>query len=385
MHGLPTFTASQEDCNCNADTEHVEGLGVMKTDWKRTFLAGEPNMADYIARTECSVCAKERYRRRRVSYQDQMVTSDSTEFSHAPALYSFNVPRYFAILLRAQSFALSEQVQLTWCYAKDTPLHPEDRELPTEKLDAKRMAWLQRHDQDTSHLTSMLPLAVGLPVRLTDNVDRQLQLYRGRRGAIHGWTLDPFCESSDANGDMLLDRLPLVIYVLFREATWKIGTLPEGVYPLTPRSRTWKINKSTGMLAKRKGYTLLPDFASTAHMIQGATLDAAYADLLEASTKPTTASQIAAYVCLSRVKELERIVVMQPFSPHLFTRGPPLGPHRLIDKLAGNKTTTEVLESWNDGELGFPAGSSQVARCELRPRLSDCTLRPRLSSGHMIM
>ena len=220
MHGLPTFTASQGDCNCNADTEHVEGLGVMKTDWKRTFLAGEPNMADYIARTECSVCAKERYRRRRVSYQDQMVTSDSTEFSHAPALYSFNVPRYFAILLRAQSFALSEQVQLTWCYAKDTPLHPEDRELPTEKLDAKRMAWLQRHDQDTSHLTSLLPLAVGLPVRLTDNVDRQLQLYRGRRGAIHGWTLDPFCESNDVNGDMLLDRLPLVIYVLFREATW---------------------------------------------------------------------------------------------------------------------------------------------------------------------
>ena len=66
-------------------------------------------------------------------------------FSRAPALYSFNVPKYFAILLRAREFAKQQNVQLTWCYARDIPLHPGDRDLKKEALDQKRIAWLQRH------------------------------------------------------------------------------------------------------------------------------------------------------------------------------------------------------------------------------------------------
>ena len=80
-----------------------------------------------------------------------------------------------------------------------------------------------------------------------------------------------------------MDRQPAVIYISFPEATWKIGDLPKGVYPMRPRSRNWKVNKYTGIEARRKGYTLLPDFAATAHMIQGATLEAAYGDLLDLS------------------------------------------------------------------------------------------------------
>ena len=99
--------------------------------------------------------------------------------SKAPALYSFNVPKYFAILLRAREFAKQQRVQLTWCYARDTPMHPGDRELKPDALNEKRASWLRRHDQDTCNLTSLLPLAVGMPVRLTMNVDRERQLYRG--------------------------------------------------------------------------------------------------------------------------------------------------------------------------------------------------------------
>ena len=125
--------------------------------------------------------------------------------------------------------------------------------------------------------------------------------------------MDLKCESIETEGEYLIDHLPLVIYVHYPEATWKIGNLPPGVYPLTPRTRSWKVSKYTGIAARRKGYTLLPDFASTAHMIQGSTLDAAFADLLDAASKVSLPAQIAAIVCLSRVKLLRGIVVLQPF------------------------------------------------------------------------
>ena len=55
------------------------------------------------------------------------------------------------------------------------------------------------------------------------------------------------------------------------------------------------------------------DFGSTAHMIQGATLEAAFVDLREACSNVSNSSQIVGYVCLSRIKELLRIGVLQPF------------------------------------------------------------------------
>jgi len=74
-----------------------------------------------------------------------------------------------------------------------------------------------------------------MPVRLTDTIDRNLQMYRHRCGAIYGWTLDPECIAIPCKNDELLDRMPLVVYVQFPNATWKISDLPVGVYSLIPK------------------------------------------------------------------------------------------------------------------------------------------------------
>ena len=81
-------------------------------------------------------------------------------------------------------------------------------------------------------------------------------------------------------------------------------------------------------------------------MIQGTTLEAAFVDLQEACSNVSSALQIAGYVCLSRIKELRRICVLQPFSPLLFTRGPPAGPERLIRKLEKKITVEQCFEEW---------------------------------------
>ena len=124
---------------------------------------------------------------------------------------------------------------------------------------------------------------------------------------------------------------------------------------MTPKSRTWKVNKYTGIEGRRTGFCTLPDFATTAHIIQGATLEACFVDAQETGSKVNMALQIAAYVGFSRIKELCRICVLQAFSPFLFARGPPKGPARLLRKLSGAITSEEALEEWVQEDDSMPS------------------------------
>ena len=227
--------------------------------------------------SECAACAHARKQKRRVLPYGPVPEARLHEepFASAPAIYDYNVPKYHAMHLRAREFAKTHQRRLSWTIARDVPLYHEDRTLPADQLREKLCRWLMIHDQRTAHITSILPLVVGLPVRLTESIDRARQLYRNRRGTIVGWAPHPEETSEEADNEWLLSHMPQCIYVAFAGATWKIHKdLEVGVYPLAPVSRTWKVNEYTGIRARRTGFFLLPDFASTAHMIQGATLEA---------------------------------------------------------------------------------------------------------------
>ena len=271
------------------------------------------------------------------------------------------------------------------------PLFSDDRDLPEQKLREKRCAWLQRHDQDTCHLTSMLPLIKDLPVRLTDTINRNKKLYRGRRGRIVGWQLHPDTEKVYKDGECLLSRQPITIFVKFMDASWQIKDLEPGVYPLTQFSRTWLVNKKTQIQARRTGFFLIPDFSSTAHMIQGQTLPAIFADaqgLPEAmerdkeeksnrsgppsnmkEEKSNRSRQISAYISLSRVRTLDSIWMLQPFALSLFQQGPPPGPAILLDRLLNNKEET-VVEAFERHVAGKPENKSK--KCSGMKNLYEC-------------
>ena len=96
-----------------------------------------------------------------------------------------------------------------------------------------------------------------------------------------------------------LEHMPQCIFVKFENATWKIGDLEPGVYPLTPKPRVWSVNELLKVKVRRYGFTLVPDLAGTPHMYQGATLTAAIAHLLTVDHKPRQSDAMAAYVELS--------------------------------------------------------------------------------------
>ena len=92
--------------------------------------------------------------------------------------------------------------------AQDIPLHRDDRELPIDQVDAKRRRWLELHDQETAHIASQVLLVVDLPMRLTDTVDPQRQLFRGRRCRVIGWAPHGKEERVDVDGDWVLTKMP---------------------------------------------------------------------------------------------------------------------------------------------------------------------------------
>ena len=75
-------------------------------------------------------------------------------------------------------FAKQRQLCVNWVTAHDKPLHQDDQALTEEVLNKKRERWLSYHDQQTAGIMGLLPLVRGLPMRLTDSVNRGLGLYK---------------------------------------------------------------------------------------------------------------------------------------------------------------------------------------------------------------
>ena len=123
------------------------------------------------------------------------------------------MPKYYALQLRALEFAKQRGLCVNWVMAHDKPLHRDDQALSKEALDKKRRHWLGHHDQQTAGIMGLLPLVRGLPVRLTDTVNRGLKLVRHRQCTVVGWTLHPDEASAMINGERQLRYQPLCIYI----------------------------------------------------------------------------------------------------------------------------------------------------------------------------
>ena len=76
-----------------------------------------------------------------------------------------------------------------YCPAKDTPSNEALRVRPD--LPAQKLQWLKRHDRESGDLYGCSPLIKGMPVAMTDHIDRSVdkRILRGRVGHVHSWVL----------------------------------------------------------------------------------------------------------------------------------------------------------------------------------------------------
>ena len=90
----------------------------------------------------------------------------------------------------------------------------------------------------------------------------------------------------------------------------------------------------------------MPDVGGTAHAYCGSTLSASLGDLLSWDKKPDLEAMIRAYIIKSRVRELDKLLLVQPYSPHLFRQGALPGPDLLMKVLRGTMTSAEAKQAW---------------------------------------
>ena len=223
---------------------------------------------------ECDQCAAERKLRRRVA--NGPADPLWSQFTTATAIFPNNDIKYETNKIRAQKHAATSKEPITWVYAKGVPTDNMLRERPSAS--AEKRKWLTYHDRDCGALYGMVPLIRGMPMALTDHVDRnpKVQLLRGRIGYVKSWVEEDDEEVTYHEGHRILRKLPKVVFLEFPGAKWRIpGVIEDGVYPIVPCTRQWFLDKNRQkpiLEVRRKQLPLAPAFAITAHASQGQTL-----------------------------------------------------------------------------------------------------------------
>ena len=295
---------------------------------------------------ECDFCKKERSRRNRLLEQsDERVKHEP--FLSAPYVHRNNEPKYHAMLLRAVEMAKRNPggpLHILWIRAHDTPHNPQEIASTAEKVQKKKERFLQFHDQKTAGIPGLLPLYYGMKCRVTEKLARKkgLTILKHQPGYVIGWDLHTGDRVFEEGAERLLNYLPLIIYVKFPEATWRVHRdLDCGVFPMQPVKRTWILNSATETKVTRHGYALVPDFASTAFMIQGSTLNAELADCGDILATPTITDMVTTYVILSRVRKADSLLLLRAFSLDLFRLGMSPGPYCLLKLLCSRLGTSK--------------------------------------------
>jgi hypothetical protein len=260
------------------------------------------------------------------------------------AIFANNDVKYDTNKNRAQKYANEMNAAVTFAQAKDTPSLEALREKPG--LVAEKLSWLQRHDRESGDLYGMLPLVHGMPMSLTDHIDRnpKKQLLRGKIGYLHSWVVQSSDCSEFSEGVRILEKLPKVVFMKYDDAEWTLPGLSEkGLYPIVPKKAVWfldKGRKNPQLRISRQQAPLAPAFAITAHASQGQTLRAAIVDLQIG--KGT--NSISSYVAITRVRTAEDLLIYRAFARELFTRGPPEGPELLLKTLRGEHVDWKAIE-----------------------------------------
>ena len=307
--------------------------------------AAKPDQ-DIIMTKECKTCSAERKSKQLVATNPDDERFRQDKFLAAPAVYPNNDIKYDVNKQRAQTYAAAHGEAITWVSAKDTVAQDALRAKPG--LAAQKLEWLKKHDRDCGDLYGMLPLVHGMPMALTDHIDRSndKKLLRGKVGYVHSWVLhnDEDQNSTFEGNYRILKKPPVVVFLKFPGATWKLDGLDEeGLYPIRPWTRSWFVDKGRKhpvLRVRRQQLPLAPAFAMTAHASQGHNLPASIVDLqIGHGTSP-----IASYVAFTRVERRQDMIIYRPFDHSLFTNGSPEGLELLLKTLRGEEIDWAAIE-----------------------------------------
>ncbi|CAF4529264.1 unnamed protein product [Rotaria sp. Silwood2] len=284
----------------------------MLNEWKRNNEARQDETRNYL-----------------ISGEDTLeVRLDETQIEVAPILVFRNTLRTHinnkAVLNKTIEMGLTPTVCVAQDYIQRKPV--DDLRL--------RKVILELPDNKTEHLPGYLPLVLGMPVLLTENVATELGLSNGTRGIFRQLVYDESSEDvqwHDKNFPPNTNFITQPKYALVEFAGCKLDSklaeLQSKIVPIAISEQTFlfdakellpdnvakaaKINnKTTKLSVKRRALPLIPAYSMTTHKSQGQTLGKTIVDLV---MPPGPLEVASVYVPLSRVKRLDDLLIIRPF------------------------------------------------------------------------
>ena len=173
----------------------------------------------------------------------------------------------------------------------------------------------------TNGLPRELPLYVGMPVFLTDNVATELGLTNGTTGVVKSIQFEHNEIITTSTGFNHLQNMPDCVIVELDDIKMNPldGLRPNHV-PIFPKAGSFKVKipgKKTKVNINRNHFPLVPRFACTAHKSQGQTLTKAIIDLVVPENNKGRVEINFSYVPLSRVRAIKDLTILRPFDPSI--------------------------------------------------------------------
>ena len=169
----------------------------------------------------------------------------------------------------------------------------------------------------TDGLLRELPLFVGMPVFLTDNIATELGLTNGTTGVVKSIQFECDEVIPAGTGFNYLENIPdcVIVEVDDVNMTPLDGLAPNHV-PIFPKAGSFRVKvpgRKDPININRTHFPIVPRFACTAHKSQGATLTKAIIDLIVPEGKKGGVEINFSYVPLSRVRALKDLTILRPF------------------------------------------------------------------------
>ena len=365
-HGLPTAHPGTWMPSTNAPTcgsDFCKGLSYTWNELCKRGVSWNDRQS-----MECEKCHTER--ERRCCILSEKRESDSYrrgDFTAAPFVHPFRSPTNYAQELRALEFAREQQSRVLWVIAHDEIIAKDKVKGGAQE----KQQWLLYSDRRTAGIPGFFPCVLNLPVRFTaepEPGDRTKGVFTNARGILRGWDLpeqeQQRIDTSNAC-EVALQSRPQRLYIEMRSKNINLDEVDgRRVYTLRQRWRTWyKDGDARQVEIQRCGFPLVPDFAGTAHMYCGTSLDACIGDLLEWHERPQRDGTVRGYIIKSRVRETDKLLLAQPYCPNLFRMGAPRGPNYLLQVLQGKLSFKVAMQQWDaDVKKDEDTGQSKVAR-----------------------
>lgn len=258
-------------------------------------------------------------------------TLANQKFRHVSVITHWNAKKDRINEVGCEDFAVQTGQTLTCFYSEDHLVdpargnrkkHKSKSQFKSRRLSDKQrnLLWSLPSSASANQEYSQLPLCIGMPVIIRENLATPLGVTNGQEATVVGWKSSPIASNSANDSSAGRLKLDVLFVKLIRngkdDRPVQIPGLKENIVPLHPVSRPTRVMMPNDeeISIQRKIVPVLPNFAMTDYACQGKTREYNVVDVRSCRDVQSI------YTCLSRGTTADGTFLLEPIEAHKITK-----------------------------------------------------------------